>query len=271
MDIAVRMQEYERHLLERGFARNTIDSYIWVAAFFERNYRQVNVSNLRAYRTWLVSTFKPNTANQRIQAMNCYLRFLGKEEHALRCARVQQKTYLENAITDEQYRKFANHLRKGGYMRDYCAVRVMATTGARVSELLGMEVSHMRNRYCDVASKGKIRRIHIPEATAREVLQWVMDQRRSSGPLFLNRFGEVITPRGLAQQFRVRAGECGIDGRLVHPHAFRHLFARCFLAAGGDIMFLADLMGHSSVETTRIYLQRTAEEQSAELNRLVNW
>lgn len=91
------------------------------------------------------------------------------------------------------------------------------------------------------------------------------------GLLFLNRFGDPISKRGLACQLKARAAECGVDEGVVRPHAFRHLFARRFLGEGGDIALLADLMGHSSVETMRVYLRRTASEQRSGLERLICW
>lgn len=271
MEITLRMGEYERYLRERGFSQSTVASYVWVAAFFERNYLDVNAETLGRYRDWLADTFKPRTANQRVQAINCYLGFLGREDLRLRSVRVQQRTFLDAAIGDEDYLCLLSSLRSGGYQRDYHAVRIMATTGVRVSELLRMEVRHLRTGYMDVRSKGKVRRVHIPNSTAREALAWATSEGRSSGLLFLNRFGHPISARGLSQQLKARAGECGVDEELVHPHAFRHLFARRFLEAGGDIAFLADLLGHSPVETTRVYLRRTADEQRSELERLICW
>lgn len=271
MEITARMEAYRDYLRLRGFSQNTVDSYVWVAAFFERTYGAVARETLNRYRDWLVVTFKMRTANQRVQAMNCYLGYLGKPDLKLRSVSVQQKTYLDTSIGDEEYKRLASYLRENGYARDYNAVRLMVTTGVRVSELLRMEVSHMQAGYLDLYSKGKARRVFIPTASASEALRWAEAEGRGSGLLFLNRYGNPITARGLAQQLKIRAAECGIDSCLVHPHAFRHLFARHFLQAGGDVAFLADLLGHSSVETTRVYLRRTASEQHKELERLVTW
>ena len=271
MEVTRKMGEYEEYLRWKGFAERTIESYVWVAAYFERTYGDVSARTLREYRDWLIETFRPNTANQRMQAINCYLGFLGKNELRLRSVRVQYRTFLDEIIDDGAFVRLERHLLEGGHMRDYHAVRVMATTGVRVSELLQVEVRHLRQGYLDIRSKGKVRRVHIPDATAREALAWAEGEGRREGPLFLNRFGEPISRRGLACQLKARAAECGVDESVVHPHAFRRLFARRFLAAGGDIALLADLMGHSSVETTRVYLRRTAGEQRDEINRIVSW
>ena len=271
MEVQGQLEGYERYLKARGFSQNTLRSYVWVAAYFLRTYGEVSAATLARYRDYLSAEFKDSTANQRVQAINCYLRYLGKDDMRLRCVCVQQVTFLEQAITSADYRRFISYLHDGGYLRDHFAVRVMATTGVRVSELLQMEVDDVRRGSMDIRSKGKARRVYFPDAVATGVLGWLEEEGRTAGPLFLNRYGEVIAAGGLAVQLRVRAVECGIDERLVHPHAFRHLYARSFLEAGGDVVFLADLLGHSSVETTRKYLRRTADEQREQVNKLVTW
>lgn len=271
MDVEKCLDGYGQYLREKGFSQNTLRSYVWVAAYFLRTYGEVNSYNLTRYREWLAVEFKATTANQRVQAINCYLGYICKPELRLRCVCVQQVTFLERAIKSADYQRFVTYLRENGYLRDHFAVRVMATTGMRVSELLRMEVCHVRSGFLDIQSKGKVRRVYLPDGVMKDLLAWLDDEKRSFGPLFLNRYGSVIAAGGLADQLKVRAAECGVDVRLVHPHAFRHLFARSFLEAGGDVVFLADLLGHSSVETTRRYLRYTSEEQRERVNRLVTW
>ena len=96
-----------------------------------------------------------------------------------------------------------------------------------------------------------------------ETLEWLEETHRSSGYLFLNRYGERITTRGISQQLKNYADKYGLDKKVVYPHSFRHRYAKNFLEKYNDIALLADLMGHESIETTRIYLRRTASEQQA--------
>ena len=101
-----------------------------------------------------------------------------------------------------------------------------------------------------------------------ELLTWI---DRDTGYLFVNRYGNKITPRGIAQNLKKLAEKYGIDPTVVHPHSFRHLFAKNFLSKNNDLVLLADLMGHESVDTTRIYLQRSTLEQSRLVDRVVDW
>lgn len=104
-----------------------------------------------------------------------------------------------------------------------------------------------------------------------EALAWLSANKRESGYLFLNRFGERITTRGIAQQLKNLAKKYGLNEKVVYPHSFRHRLAKNFLESFNDISLLADLMGHESIETIRIYLRRTALEQQEIVDKVITW
>ena len=134
------------------------------------------------------------------------------------------------------------------------------------------KVEHVHAGFLDLYTKGgKIRRIYIPKKLTTEAIKWLEDDNRQSGYLFLNRFGERITSRGVAMQLKHFAEKYGLNTKVVYPHSFRHRFAKNFLDRFNDIALLADLMGHESIETTRIYLRRTATEQKQIVDKIVNW
>ena len=116
-----------------------------------------------------------------------------------------------------------------------------------------------------------MRRLFIPEQLRNEATQWLKTQKKTSGYLFVNRLGERITTRGIAQKLKSFAEKYGMNTQVVYPHSFRHRYAKNFLEAFNDISLLADLMGHESIETTRIYLRRTASEQQAIVDRVITW
>ena len=148
----------------------------------------------------------------------------------------------------------------------------MAATGARISELLQIKAEHVRIGYIDLYSKGgKVRRIYIPKRLQKEANAWLEERNLLSGFIFCNRYGNRYTARGIAQQLKVLAKKFGIDPKVVYPHSFRHRFAKNFLKKFNDIAFLADLMGHESIETTRIYLRRTSTEQQEIIDKIIDW
>ena len=118
----------------------------------------------------------------------------------------------------------------------------------------------------------RIRRTHVKlKNLQEEALAWLETDGISSGYIFLNRFGKRITTRGIATQLKQYGVKYGLPNEVIYPHSFRHLFAKNFLDRFNDIALLADLMGHESIETTRIYLRRTASEQQKIVDKVVNW
>ena len=265
-------QTFEESLRKSNLSENTISSYLWAIQYFEENYDGITKENLLAYKGYLMEYFKPKTVNLRIQAMNKYLDYIGKEKLRLKAVKVQQKNFLENVISNADYKFLKNQLKKDDNKEWYFVVWFLAATGARVSELIQIKIEHVELGYFDLYSKGgKLRRLYIPKKLRDETMKWLAEENRSSGYLFLNRYGDKITVRGISQQLKNYAEKYGLDKKVVYPHSFRHRYAKNFLEKFNDIALLADLMGHESIETTRIYLRRTASEQQALVDKIVTW
>ena len=265
-------QTFEESLRKSNLSENTISSYLWTIQYYEENYDGITKENLLAYKGYLMEYFKPKTVNLRIQAMNKYLDYLGKEKLRLKAVKVQQKNFLENVISNADYKFLKNQLKKDDNKEWYFVVWFLAATGARVSELIQIKIEHVELGYFDLYSKGgKLRRLYIPKKLRDETMKWLVEENRSSGYLFLNRYGDKITVRGISQQLKNYAEKYGLDKKVVYPHSFRHRYAKNFLEKFNDIALLADLMGHESIETTRIYLRRTASEQQALVDKIVTW
>ena len=263
---------FKDYLVKSNLTANTIRSYEWTVKYFTEHYSVVNKKNLLAYKGYLVENFKPQTVNLRLQAINKYLEFTKQDELKMKFVKVQQKNFLENVISDADYKFLKAKLKTDGYEEWYFVVWFMAATGARVSELLHIKAEHVRVGYLDLYSKGgKVRRLYIPKNLRKEATKWLDDKGVTSGYLFLNRFGERITTRGIAQQLKHFGEKYGLNRDVVYPYSFRHRFAKNFLDRFNDIALLADLMGHESIETTRIYLRRTASEQQQIVDKVVDW
>lgn len=263
---------FEEYLHKGNLSDHTISVYIWTVDYYNNNYDTISKENLLAYKGYLMEYFKPKTVNLRIQAMNKYLEFLNQDTFRLSSVKIQQKNFLENVVSNADYEFLKRKLKKDGNMQWYFVVWYLAATGARVSELIKIKVEHVNLGYFDLYSKGgKLRRLYIPKKLGKETQSWLLEIERTSGYLFLNRFGERITARGISQQLKNYADKYGLDKKVIYPHSFRHLYAKNFLAKCNDIALLADLMGHESIETTRIYLRKTATEQQALIDKIVTW
>ena len=263
---------FERHLRAENLSENTISSYLFAVNQYDNQYDDITLKNLKSYKVWLIENYKPKTVNLRLRAINCYLESIGKEKWKLPFVKIQQKTFLENVISEADYEYFKNCLKRDDELFWYFVIRFLATTGARVSELIQIKVEHIKRGHLDLYSKGgKIRRIYIPKVVQEEALSWLADKQQESGFIFLNKYGDRITTRGISGQLKKLASRYGIDPIVVYPHSFRHRFAKSFLERCNDIAFLADLMGHESIETTRIYLRKTATEQREIVDTVIDW
>jgi len=268
----IMVEKFKEYLTHSNMAKNTVSAYIYAVNDFNSRHKELTKKNLLLYKTYLIETFKPKTVNLRIQALNKYLEYLRKPRLRLKSVKVQQRTYLENVISNADYTFLKNKLKKEDNQEWYFVVRFLAATGARVSELVQLKVEHVNVGYYDIYTKGgKIRRLFIPKKLRDEAQEWLSANKRESGYLFLNRFGERITTRGIAQQLKNFAVKYGLNPKVVYPHSFRHRYAKNFLEKFNDISLLADLMGHESIETTRIYLRRTASEQQAIVDKIITW
>ena len=267
------MEKFKQFLLAKNLAKNTVSAYVVAIQGYKELFDEVNKKDLLLWKTYLIENFKAKSVNLKIQAMNKYLEFIGKDKLRLKSIKVQQRMFLENVISDADYVFFKKKLKKEPNIEWYFIVRFLCATGARISELIKIKVEHVKVGYIDIYSKGgKVRRIYIPLALRKETIKWIEnDLKIESGYIFLNRFGERITTRGISQQLKNYAIKYGIDPKVVYPHSFRHRFAKNFLEKYNDISLLADLMGHESIETTRIYLRKTASEQQKLVDEIVTW
>lgn len=264
--------KFESFLQRSDLSKNTVSSYVWTVRYFEKTYGEFNKKNLLAYKGYLVEHFKPQTVNLRLQAVNKYLEFTHHDKMKMKFVKVQQKNFLENVISNADYKFLKSSLLKDGQKDWYFVVWFMAATGARVSELLQIKAEHVQAGHIDLYTKGgKVRRIYIPRTLQKKAMLWLSERQISSGYIFLNRFGQRITARGIAMQLKHFADKYGLKREVVYPHSFRHRFAKNFLEKYNDIALLADLMGHESIETTRIYLRRTASEQQEIVDKVITW
>ena len=266
------IDNFEMFLRQENMSENTVTAYCFAVTDFFNRKKELTKKNLLMYKAYLMETFKPKTVNLRIQGINKYLEYTKHPRLRLKSVKVQQKSYLENVISNEDYVFFKNKLKKESNLEWYFVVRYLAATGARVSELIQIKIEHVKVGHIDIYGKGgKYRRIFIPKKLREETNTWLSDSGRTEGYLFLNRFEERITARGISQQLKNYAEKYGLNTKVVYPHSFRHRFAKNFLEKYNDIALLADLMGHESIETTRIYLRKSSMEQQSIVDKVVTW
>ena len=148
------LDKFEEFLSQGNMAKNTISAYLYAVKEFGSRHKELNKKNLLVYKTYLIETYKPKTVNLRIQAMNKYLVFVSKTKLRLKSVKVQQRSYLENVISNADYTFLKNKLKKEDNLEWYFVVRFLAATGARVSELVQIKIEHVQVGYYDIYTKG---------------------------------------------------------------------------------------------------------------------
>ncbi|MCC8026961.1 MAG: site-specific integrase [Clostridium sp.] len=266
------LDQFQKHLTTHNKSPNTICVYRYAVEQFYKLYPQLTPRNLQLYKVYLLEHYKPKTVNLRIRALNCYMEYRHTAIPPVTMIKIQQKTYLDKIISQADYEYLKRRLVENEDYNYYFMVRLITATGVRVSELVTFEVEDAFRGHKDIYSKGnKMRRVYIPRLLITELQKWLKAARRSTGPLFLNRFGSPISPSGIRAQFKVLAARYNLDPEVMYPHSFRHRFAKNFIEKCGDISLLSDLLGHESIETTRIYLRRSSSEQYRIVNKVVDW
>lgn len=266
--------DFARYLAEKGdYSPRTVDSYLFTARDYFRYLADISTEGFRRYVETLEAEGRsPATICLRVTALRQLAAFAGKAIK-VRKPRIPRKLSVENIPTEREYRRLLEYLSGNERYGDwYFLVKTLATTGARVSEFRRLTWEDVIGGEVTLRGKGgKYRRLLFPRALREEAREYARE-RGKSGPVVRSHVtGEAVTDRGINDMLKRFGEACGIAREKMHPHAFRHFFAKMFLARTKDVVQLADLLGHGSVETTRIYLRKSDEEQKREINRSVTW
>lgn len=265
-------ERFRDYLTSKNMSTNTTCVYCYAVRQFFEIHKELTIATLQLYKVYLLEHYKPQTVNLRIRALNCYMEYLNHKDSKMTMIKIQQKMYLDRIISQADYEYLKRRLWEDEEFSYYFVIRYKAATGVRISELVKFEIADVKFGFKDIYSKGnKMRRIYIPTVLKQKTEVWLEKSKRNKGALFLNRFGNPITASGIRGQLKTFALRYNLDPEVVYPHSFRHRFAKNFIENSGDIALLSDLLGHESIETTRIYLRRSSSEQYRIVNKIVDW
>lgn len=255
---------------ENDYSSHTLYCYSNSLKKFFLYANEFNMENCRRFiRTMEEEKLSPKTIRIRITSLERFGEYI-KKPVKLKRPKIKKELSVDNVPTEREYEKLLEYL-SGQKNKDYYFfIKILATTGARCSEFLQITWEDIMKGEKVMKGKGnKYRRFFFNKPLMKEVGEYIR-MTGKTGNVAAGRCG-VLTERGLNQHMKVWADKCGIDRKKMHPHAFRHFFAKMFLKKNKDVVQLADLMGHGSIDTTRIYLQRSYEEQKRDFNRNVTW
>lgn len=214
--------------------------------------------------------YVPVTVNGKLSALNGFFSFMGWTEIRVKFLRIQRRMFRERSkeLTKEEFERLVATAQKEGKERLMLLMETICATGIRVSELPYITVEAAKAGRAEVDLKGKIRFIMLPEKLCRKVLKYAAEQNISTGEIFLTRNGTSLSRRQIWREMKELCEKAGVESTKVFPHNLRHLFATAFYKICKDIVKLADMLGHSSIETTRIYLLTSGEEHARQLEMM---
>ena len=218
----------------------------------------------------LAEGLAPVTVNSKISAINGLFQFLGWTECRVRFLRVQRQLFRAQGreLTRQEYERLVETARDLGRDRLALLMETICATGIRVSEVRAITVEAVQAGQAVIRLKGKIRTILLPRKLCVKLLKYARKEKTASGEIFLTKSGGSLSRKQIWQEMKSLCARAGVEPSKVFPHNLRHLFAQVFYRVSRDLVRLADMLGHSSVETTRIYLLASVSEHAKYLERL---
>ncbi|MCC8150399.1 MAG: tyrosine-type recombinase/integrase [Lachnospiraceae bacterium] len=264
--------EFVHNLKEDEKSKATIEKYssilrklmLWLDG------RNFGKQQLTDYRDYLLQSQTASTVNGVLSAVNSWMTYAGIEGCRIRHLKVQRRAFcsVKKEISRGEYNKLLHTAKRHGNERLYYAMETICSVGIRASELKYITVEAVERGRADIDLKGKNRTILLPEKLCRKLKRYAGKHKITSGPIFLSRNGNAMSRKQVWTEMKSLCGSADVDAGKVFPHNLRHLFARCFYKATHDVAKLADVLGHSSMETTRIYLVTSGEEHIRVLDSL---
>lgn len=232
--------------------------------------KEVTKAAVVSYKEVLSKRYTARSVNAMLAGVNHFLRFLGQADCAVKTLRTQRRSFSapERELTKAEYRRLLSAAERRQSWRLLLIMEAICSTGIRVSELCFLTVEAARQGRADVDCKGKVRTILLPHELRKKLLHYARRRGLVSGPVFVTRTGRPVDRSNIWSDMKKLCAAAGVAPEKVFPHNLRHLFARTFYALEKDLGRLADLLGHSSIETTRIYTMTSGMEQAARLDAL---
>jgi len=271
------MKAFKNWLKQEERSQGTIEKYLRdLKAFFQflpENTlpREAAKESLTAWKEYLIrSEYAVVTINSMLTAVNGFFRFVGWEECRVRPLRMQKRIFSDEnkELTKEEYLRLLKTAEKQGNQRLYYILQTIAATGIRVSELPFITVESLRTGRSEVRCKGKLRVILITKKLCKALQSYCRKKKIKSGPIFITRSGTPVNRSNIWSEMKRLCEAAGVSAKKVFPHNLRHLFAKTFYRMEKDIAKLADLLGHASIDTTRIYIMESGREHERQVERM---
>ena len=268
------LHSFRAYLQDEERSEATVEKYLCEVTQFAAwlNNTEVTKSAVAEWKEHLLSEgYEPSTVNGKLTALDRFFDFMGWSDCKVKHLKLQRRLFRADSreLTKAEYERLIETAEEIGKERLALLMEAICGTGIRVSEVQYLTVEAAQEGKVEIYLKGKVRTILIPGKLCKKLLKYARKHKIASGEIFLTRGGKSLSRKQIWAEMKAICKKAGVAPSKVFPHNLRHLFARIFYQASRDVAKLADVLGHSSIETTRIYLLSTGEEHSRQLERLM--
>lgn len=266
------INNFKLYLYEEERSGNTIEKYMRDIRFFRDwlQNRNIDKSVVIEYKKELCQRYVMKSVNSMLSSVNAFFVFMGWYDLKIKTLKIQKQIFAkdEKELTKDEYKRLLNAAKSKGNQKLFLLMQTICATGIRVSELKYITLEVLKDGRADVNMKGKLRVIIIPQELCKTLKRYAAEQKITSGSIFVTKTGRPLDRTNIWKMMKALCESANVDKGKVFPHNLRHLFARTFYSIEKDIVRLADILGHSSVNTTRIYTMETGETHRRQIQKL---
>ena len=266
------IHSFENYLIQEEKSKNTIEKYIRDITFFMKWLCGKEVTKILAleYKQELCEKYAPASTNSVISSLNSFFAYMEWHDIRIKSLKIQRKIFSsrEKELSKTEYERLLTAAKSKKNERLYYLMQTICSTGIRVSELRYITTSAVKTGQAIINCKGKIRVVILPKELCKMLKGYIRENSIENGSIFVSRTGKPLDRSHIWKMLKALCETAGVSKAKVYPHSFRHLFARTYYSLQKDIVRLADILGHSSVNTTRIYTMSTGEVHRRQIQKL---
>lgn len=268
IEVQSKVLEFKKYLEMEEKSMATIEKYFRDVKFFIAWMpdEEITKSNVIRFKEYLLETYKPRSVNSMIAALNSFFKYLDRYDLIIKPVKIQQQQFRNQIlhITKREYQKMIDH---ADDEQAKMLIKTLANSGIRASEVRHITVEAVKESEVVIYNKGKGREVYIPKILKRELLTYCRNEGIKQGSIFVNSDGQPLNRVTIWRKIKKAAELSGVSEAKAFPHNFRHLYAVTFYNKNKDVDLLANILGHSSINTTRIYIQEDKQSCIRKIER----
>lgn len=264
--------KFKEYLINEEKSEKTLEKYIRdVTAFYLwANSREITKELVVEYKNQILKNYAPRSVNSMLSSLNSFFAFLGRHDLKIKILKIQTRIFANQnkELTKAEYERLLKVAKNKNDERLYLLMQTICSAGLRVSEIKYVTVEAVKSGLATIDCKGKIRQVFLPKALCQMLKAYIRERKIKSGSVFVTRTGKPLDRSNIWKMMSALCEAAKVSKEKVFPHNLRHLFARTFYKVKKDIVRLADILGHSSVNTTRIYTMESGAEHRRSIQKL---